>query len=1185
MYIKAKQDKSHNMPYLIERDDEITKFCNFLRNLPEMKRGVLRIAGFLHSGRTYFLNAIECVALQYNYEVISLLTNSCFKTKDHTEFLPDRDATQLDIGNISQKFAESLLTERLSCNKKNGIIMLADDIGQFDSEAINLLCRILNDKRYTNLALVYTNEPKIVKSLDYIGAPLYETINLGPLSPQGLRTWMRDKFYWEPQARFLEWFYNETMGLPGLIKDGIYYLLENDILIHDSKCGFVIKKDYSNVRLNIEKQRNNFRPKNNLPFSLTQFVGREDEIEKINNLLGRVRLVTLTGSGGIGKTRLALQIAFMRLYDYSDGVFFIPLSTATNADSIAANIAKSINIAEIQGQHIYNTLKGALYDKKCLIILDNFEHVIDAASIISELLTSTSGLTILVTSREPLRISGEHIFSVPPLEFVNFGEKAPIERVIQQPAVTLFLLRAKAVKPDFKITEKNAKEIIELCAYLEGIPLAIELAAANIGQISIHKMLYQSQNRLMWLNNGARDLEYRQRTLKNTIEWGYNLLNETQKKLFRRLGVFTGKFDLKAAHAITNCNNDIENLLETMASLLNKSFITKTAKIGGESEDRFSMLETIREYAGELLSISGEENYIKDCYSDYYLSLVTEAEFSMNGQERQRRLSELEFSHSNIINALKHLRMTNSLEKELKLTGAMGYFWEVRGYWNEGITILESLVQRYGSSIESKDYVKVFEWLGRLIHLQGNPEKSISIFRRSLSLAREIGDFMGEAAIQYKLSLAVSMLGNLEEEEKLANGSLSIYYQIDYKPGIAEVLQHLSLLYYQKGDYLKAEECSNESLKICKELKDKRGVAKALWRLGFVARGKGIYDEAMKMISEYLTYCEELDDKDGIANALISIAELSRSQSEYDIAEKYYMNALNLSYELGYKAIIARVLKDLGEIMRYRGDFNKAMELYKESLAVSEEIGSSGEIAWLYRNIAELELKAGDFLKAGELYLKGLNVFCDSKENTIMFVFLVLGGLAGVCVKLEKLGRSARLFGAADRLFNVVENLISQNDISEYTTRLEELRNIMDEGEFDKAWREGSQMSMEMAIDYAKEIIKDDKFEKNMANKMIDYIHINFSRDISLDEISGYFNMTPAYFSTVFKYYTGYNYKDYLNSYRVKVSKELLQNSNLKINEVAEKVGCNNVNTFIRIFKKYEGISPGQYYIENQEKT
>lgn len=1176
---------SCNTYYLIEREDAVSKFYSFLKCLPDKQRGVLRISGFPHSGRTYFLNAVARMALQNNYEVISLHVNPSLKTQDYMKYPPDNDITRLYIGNISKDFFKSIVSKNLLNNKKNGLVMLVDDIGLLDSETIDLLCSILSDESYKSLALVYSTEPKAVRNLDYINAPFYETINLNPLSPQGLRIWMESLFSCEPPDNFLEWFYNETIGLPGLVEYGISYLLENGILAHDTKYGLSLCKEYSNIRLNNNKQNGIIRPKNNLPAALTEFIGRRKELEKINNLLDSVRLVTLTGPGGIGKTRLALQVASMRLYNYSDGVFFITLSSVTNADSVASNIAKSLNITEIQGQHILDTLKNVLFDKNCLIILDNFEHVIDAASIVIDLLTYAPGLNILVTSREPLKISGEHLFCVPPLDFLDLQGKTPIEKLVDQPAVTLFLLRSKAVNPDFKITENNAKEIIELCAYLEGIPLAIELAAANIGQISIHKMAGQSQNRLKWLNNGARDLEDRQRTLRNTIEWGYNLLNETQKKLFIRLGVFTGKFDLKAAEAITNYKNDVENLFEEINSLMAKSFLTRITDVSNESEGCFSMLETIREFALELLSNSTEEGFIKGCHADYYLSLVSEAGYNINGQGRQKWLGELEFSHSNIIEALKYFQRTDSLEKELKLAGAMGYFWEVRGYWDEGISVLASLIKRYGSSIKSNNYVKVYEWLGRLTYLQGKTERAISIFKDSLSLAREIGDRIGEATIQYKLSLAVSMLGNLEEEEKLASGSLNIFCEIGYKPGIAEVLQHLGLLSYRKGDYEKAEEYSSQSLDICKELKDKWGMARALWRLGLVARGKGVYDKAIKMINEYLTYCEELNDKEGIANALISMAELSRSQNEYDIAEDYYKKALELSGKLGYMAKIAQVLKDIGEIKRYRGDFNKALELYTESLAVLKEIGSIGDTAWLYRNMAELELQKGNYSQSESLYLKGLSVFRDSKENTIIFVFLVLGGLAGASARLLKPDRAARLFGASDRLFAIVGNLVSKSDISEYTKRLDGLRSIMDKGDFDKAWQEGSLMSMEMAIDYALDIIKDDKFEKSMANKMINYIHSNFSRDISLDEISDYFNMNPTYFSTVFKYYTGYNYKDFLNSYRVRISKDLLKNSNLKINEVSQKVGCSNVSTFIRIFKKYEGISPGQYCKAIQEEV
>jgi len=1178
MHKHKNNNECFKLPYIVEREDAKSRLIKFFEYLPDKKRGVLRISGFSRSGRTYFLEIVEHVAVHYNYEVISLVNNFRIKTKEIVDLQSRNGKIKLNINDISEHYIDSLLSKVLINNQKSGLIIIVDDIFQFSYENIELLCNVLNNQSCYNIALVYSNEPKALKYLDFIDSIFYETISLSPLSPQGLRLLINEVFSWDPPNHFLEWFYNETMGMPGLIKDGVSYLSREGVLINDTAHGFVIAKDYSDFTINSEEKNKSIRRiKCNLPASLNEFVGRKNDIEKINNLLDVARIVTLTGSGGIGKTRLALQVASMRLYNYNDGVFFVQLSSVSKVDSISSIIAKTLNITEITGQHILDTLKNVLKEKNCLIIFDNFEHVIEDASIVFELLTCAQGLTILATSREPLRISGEYLFCVPPFDFLNLKENIPVEKLVEQPAIALFLLRSKAVKPDFEITEQNKREVIELCSSLEGIPLAIELAAANMGQTSIQKMIDQNQNRLEWLNNGVNDLGNRQRTLRNTIEWGYNLLNEDQKIVFKRLAVFTGKFDLEAADSITNYQNDIEDLSYILNSLVSKSLLNTIQSTIDKCEVRFGMLETIREYVIELLSKSNEEKFIKDSHSNYYLEFVVKADRNMNSQDRQIWLEKLEFSHSNILEALKHFQITNNIKKELKLAGTMGYFWEIRGYWTEGVSILESLVKRYGNSIKSKDYIKVYGWLGRLTHLQGKPEKSISILKDCLSLAREIGDSRCEADTLYKLSLAVSMQGNLSEEEKLAQKSLEKFKEAEYTPGVAEVLQHLSLLYYQKGYYKKAQNYSNQSLKIFRELNDRWGMSRALWRLGLVARSVGSYDKAMDMIDEYLACCKELDDKEGIANALISIAELLRSQGKYDIAENYYMEALNVSNEIGYKALIGRVLKDIGEIYRYKSNFVRAMELYEKSLDVLTQIGSKGDIAWLYRNMAELELQTGDFLKAEELYLKGLNVFCDSKENTIIFVFLVLGGLAAVSTRFDKLDRGARLFGAAERLRNITGNVVSKSDLSEYEKHLAELKNKMEKNDFEKAWNEGSQMSVDMAIDYASENIKDNKFEKSMASKMMNFIHLNFTRDISLDEISDFFNMTPAYFCTMFKYYTGYNYRDYLNSYRVKVAKDLLHNSNLKIKEVSEKVGYVNVNTFIRIFKKYEGMSPGQY--------
>ena len=319
LYIKAKKDKLYSISYLIEREDELAKFRGFLKHLPEMKRGVLRIAGLSGSGRTCFLNAIECIALQYNYDVITLLTNPCLKTEENIELMPDMDKTRLNISNISHQYTESILNERLLSNKKTGLILLADDIGKFDFESINLICRILNNKRYTNIALVYTNEHKAVKEIDYSCVPLYETINLSPLSPQGLRLWMNNIYGWNPPDHFLEWFYNETMGLPSLMKSGIQCLMGNDILVNDAKSGFVIKDEYININLSNGSKSKSFIAKNNLPSALTEFVGRSTEIEKINHCL-QLKRVTLHVHRCI-EQGFALCDLLHDLYNYIDVIF------------------------------------------------------------------------------------------------------------------------------------------------------------------------------------------------------------------------------------------------------------------------------------------------------------------------------------------------------------------------------------------------------------------------------------------------------------------------------------------------------------------------------------------------------------------------------------------------------------------------------------------------------------------------------------------------------------------------------------------------------------------------------------------------------------------------------------------------------------------------------------------------
>lgn len=520
-----------------------------------------------------------------------------------------------------------------------------------------------------------------------------------------------------------------------------------------------------------------------------------------------------------------------------------------------------------------------------------------------------------------------------------------------------------------------------------------------------------------------------------------------------------------------------------------------------------------------------------------------------------------------------------NFQRELRLTTGMGHFWDTWEYWNEGLTRLKEILDRQ-EALPKLENVRLFLWLGRLTNLKGDHEQAIAILNDGLELFEKSGVREGEAETLYMKALAISIQGSLAKVSVLLQKSLSIYRVIDNKPGIAYVLQYLALVYYYQGEYEKAELCSVESLEICRELKDKSGISRSLVRAGMVARGKGNFGQAMKMFNEHLKICEELDDKEGISNALINIAEMSRSQQNYSFARDYYERCLKLVREMGYKSLIARTLKDLGEIARYEGDFDKAGQLFQESLEVLEESKDNGEMMWLYRNMAELEMQKQCYSSAKELYFKGLRVFRGSRQITLIYALLVFEGLAEIAFAQEELIMAARLIGAADRLFEVTGKLISKNDFAQFHTRHWKIQGKMNKEAFDAAWSEGNIMSFELAMDYAMEE-KDEKLDSDMAEKMINYIKGNYNNDISLNDISEYFNMSPCYLSTMFKHYTGENFKDYLNFYRVKKAKEYLKNGKTKIGVVAKMVGCNSINTFIRIFKKYEGISPGQYVEKN----
>ncbi|NLL06546.1 MAG: diguanylate cyclase [Clostridiaceae bacterium] len=1058
---------------LIEREEALSRLDCFFELLPERGNGVLSIVGPQGSGRTSFLSKIEATAKMSNYEVLFLSAKYELKSKAYG-LLTEAKSENLDFTKFNTEDFEDSILRRLKNKSKSGFIIILDNLAFVDHATLNLLRKFLMGMKFPCFGLVYSSEPDTTRNFEYLTVPLIDTIYMKPFSPKGVNIFVRSILSWDPPAAFLDWLYTQTMGYPKVLSESLSYLIEKGIIKKNGEHQWLIEPNYATIALHKNLGRFGKMPQNNLPSFLTEFIGREAEISQISLLLDKSRLVTLVGPGGIGKTRLALQVASMRLNDFEDGVFFVSLASVTKPDLVVSSIAKTMDIVETSGQSILEAMKSALKDKHRLIIIDNFEQVIAAAPMIAELLASARLVTVMVTSREALHISGEHVFNVPTLAIPELEQRDCLEKMMQLSAIALFASRAQAVEYSFVLTKDNIGQVVELCARLDGIPLAIELAASNVGRISLAEMLEQSRNRLKWLNNGPRDLPSRHKTLRSTIEWGYSLLSPNEQQLFMGLGVFIGRFTKDAVNRVLAQEIGLDNSTdECLFSLLDKSLIKNVTESSNKDEYSFEMLETIHEFAMECLKASGKKAILEEKHAYYYKALVEEVVENMSGPDQYLYLNRLERSYLNILAAIEWAKKNAKIELEIDLAVGLGAYWELRGRWSEGKLIMSNIVNRCDKNVKLKKIAMIYHWLGRLVQLEGDCKKSIALLNTGLEISRRHKDSIVEGYILHKLGWVYYVYGDQKKIENLWNKSLSLFREVDYKPGVVTILQDLCYIKYYEGDFNLVEKYSNESLKICKQLGDKRGISNALNRLGQLARGKGNYEHAERLFKEHLVACEELKDNTGKVGTLKCLAELARSERKFTLATEYYKECLRLAQEIGYKSFVASSLKDLGEIARCQGEFKLAKELYDESLAISLEVNDNCETMWIYRNMAELEMYQGNTDKAKDLYKKGLEVFCGYNQRNALFAMLTLEGVAGLAALEGKLVEAATLFGITDKLFESNGKLISKDDADDYKRRFVEVQAKLDIEAFNLAWNEGRSMSLEAAMEFAMQDIFD----------------------------------------------------------------------------------------------------------------
>jgi predicted ATPase len=682
----------------------------------------------------------------------------------------------------------------------------------------------------------------------------------------------------------------------------------------------------------------------NIPVQRTAFVGREKEIAAAKGLLlsKDVRLLTITGPGGIGKTRLGVEVATGLLENFPGGIHFVPLSPLRDPALIASVIVQTLGIREAGGQSPLELLKKHFQDSShapALFLLDNFEHLIQAAPIVADLLAIAPNLKILVTSRAALHVYGEHEFPVPALAVPDSQSKSSLDALSQFPAVALFVQRAVAARPDFELNQQNASAVIEICVRLDGLPLAIELAAARVKVLSPSAMCTRLASRLQLLTGGARDLPQRQQTLRAAFDWSHDLLTPAEQKLFRRLSVFVGGCTLEGVEAVCDTKGDLElDLLDGMASMVDKSLLQQLEQANGES--RFTMLETIREYAREKLEASGEEARTKRAHAAYCLVLAEEAAMAESGAEGAEVRERIALEHDNFRAGLEWLTESGDADWGLRLGTALFRFWESREYLAEGRDRLGKLLRMPAAAAPTKARARALFAAGVLASEQGEIAAADALMMESLVIGRQLGDKQGVAVSLNARAVHARDQGDVALALSLFQESLGLWRELGDLKAIARALSNLASVLKMQREYDLARSLCEECGAIFEGLGDRTGVAWSLNNQGDVAREQGDSAAARALYEQGITIFRELGDRWGIAGTLADLANLAREQKNCSAALPLYRESLKIFQELDHKRGIARLLECCACSAAVQRQPERSLRLAGVAAALRKRIGA-----------------------------------------------------------------------------------------------------------------------------------------------------------------------------------------------------------------------------------------------------
>ena len=614
-----------------------------------------------------------------------------------------------------------------------------------------------------------------------------------------------------------------------------------------------------------------------LPAPFTPLVGRERNLEEVKTLLAQpeVKLLTLTGTGGVGKTRLAIRAARDAGYLFPDGVVFFALAPLADPGLVVPTVARSLGVREAEGQTSREALHAYLKDERLLLVLDNFEHLLEAAPEVPALIESCPNLTVLLTSRAPLRVRGEQEYSVPPLELPASTRDPGVEEVHSSPSAKLFVERARAVSSTFSLTETNAAAVASICWRLGGIPLALELAAAK-AKLLDPKMLLSRLDRAL-STSGGRDLPDRQRTMRATLDWSHDLLSEPERELFRRLSVFAGGFTLEAAEAVgTAASAGAEQVFDHLGTLVEQSLIVvQPPKAGGET--RYGMLEPVRQYALEKLEKSGEGGTVSRSHAAYFLALAQRAYPEVLGERQVEWLERLDQEYGNLRAAMSWALDADDGATVVRMGWTLWYFWWARSYHREGRRWMEEVLRcPLPAALRGRALVVA----GTLAWGHSDHERCRRYSEEGLEASRQAGDELAEAWARVGLGLSAMSVSDVEAATSHLQEALRSFRQLNEGYGVAHVTTFLGMVARMRGDEGQATPMFEEGLAAARRIGDRSSTYIALYNLAQAALSRGNYDGAEPLFEEGVTLSEQMGDRANVAYCLEGLAVVANARGE-----------------------------------------------------------------------------------------------------------------------------------------------------------------------------------------------------------------------------------------------------------------------------------------------------------------